>query len=100
MSKVLKLVNGEPKMVAISVADTSIYNGQLNVASPITAGTSVTLPSSGTYNSTELNIFLNGARLYFTEDYTHVGSAPRTQVQFLFDLVVGDQLLFYREWNP
>lgn len=100
MSKILKLVNGVPRMVALNVADTSIYNQQLNINSTITAGTSISLPSSGTYNSTELHIFLNGVRLYFTEDYTHIGSAPRTQVQFLFDLVDGDQLLFHREWNP
>ena len=58
------------------------------------AGVSVTLPVSGTYSGDELEVYLNGAKLYNIEDYIYVGSGARTQVQFTFDLVVGDKVLF------
>ena len=68
--------------------------GAGQIIGPITAGTAVTLPNSQTYNSSELNVFLNGQKLEVTFDYTYVGSVPRTQIQFTFDLVVGDMIEF------
>lgn len=72
----------------------TIYDEQYDVIATISAGTSVTLPLSGTYSGDELEIHLNGQKLYHAEDYTYVGSAPRTQVQFTFDLIAGDKVLF------
>lgn len=71
--------------------------GAGQIIGPITAGTAVTLPGSQTYNSTELNIFLNGQKLDAVVDYAYVGSVPRTQVTFVENMVVGDQLEFQIE---
>lgn len=71
------------------------------MASPITAGTAVTLPSSQTYNSGELEVYLNGDRIEAVLDYTYVGAGPtRTQIQFTFDLVAGDRLRFRIDRGP
>ena len=88
----LALVNGIPRMVA--EAAVTIYDQTYNVVSGITAGVSVTLPSAGTYTSEELELRLNGVRMDSGIDYNFVGSPPRTQVSFTFDLVIGDQLNF------
>ena len=101
MAKKLALVSGLPRMVT---EGTAIYDQPLTVVAsgaganqvngPVNAGVSVTLPSAGTYNSTELQIFLNGTRLEAVFDYNYVGTVMRTQVQFTFGLVVGDVLVF------
>jgi len=88
----LALVNGIPRMVA--EAAVTIYDQTYNVVSGITAGVSVTLPSAGTYTSEELELRLNGVKMDSGIDYNFVGSPPRTQVSFTFDLVIGDQLNF------
>jgi len=89
----LALVSGIPRMVAEAAAVT-IYDQTYDVVSGITTGVSVTLPSAGTYTGEELEIRLNGVRMDSGIDYNFVGSPPRTQVQFTFDLVIGDQLNF------
>lgn len=88
MSKKLALVNGIPRMVDESAAPV-IYDETYTVISDITTGTSVTLPASGTYTSEELEIRLNGVRMDSGVDYNLVGSPPRTQVTFTFDLLGG-----------
>jgi hypothetical protein len=93
MGRVLRIINGVARQVDESAAPT-IYDEIINVGSTITAGTSVTLPASGTYNSAELEVYLNGQRLAVTEDYAYVGSPARTQVQFTFDLLAGDKVRF------
>ena len=89
----LALVNGIPRMVA-EASSVTIYDQTYDVVSSITTGVSVTLPSSGTYTGEELEIRLNGVRMDSGIDYNFVGSPPRTQVAFTFDLVIGDQLNF------
>lgn len=93
MGNFQRLQNGVPRAAA-ETADPTIYDQGVDVASPITAGTSVTLPSSQTYTSAELEVYLNGTRLESVQDYTYVGSPPRTQIQFTIDLVVGDHYRF------
>jgi hypothetical protein len=96
----LELINGLPRMKA-EAASLTIYDETLEVVAsgagageingPITSGTSVPLPNSQTYTGDELEIYLEGNRLYSVYDYTTVSS---TQVQFTFDLIVGDYLRF------
>ncbi len=93
MGQFLKLVNGRPKLFS-EAASVTIYDETLAVGSTITTGTAVTLPASGTYNSEELEITLNGQRLDSVADYNYVGVAPRTQASFTFDLENGDSLRF------
>lgn len=93
MARFVRIVSGVPRSFDESGTPT-IYDEVINVGSTITTGTSVTLPASGTYNSAELQIFLNGQRLGPIEDYTYVGSPARTQVQFTFDLLAGDKVRF------
>lgn len=110
MGNFLRLVNGQPRSFA-EASVVTIYDQSLSVVSgtaansnqvqgPVNSGTSVTLPQSGTYTSAELQIYLNGDRLEPVFDYTYVGSAPRTQVQFTFGLVVGDRVDFRVDRAP
>lgn len=103
MSGFLTLTRNVPRLVT-APSYVAVYDQILTVVSgtpganeiqaPVTAGTPVTLPGSQTFNSSELSIFLGGVRLEAVLDYSYVGSVPRTQVQFTFDLVVGDVLTF------
>lgn len=100
MARKLALVAGIPRMVDESASPT-IYDQNLEVVSagagagqingPISAGTSVTLPSGQTYTGAELEIYLGLDRLRPVLDYTYASS---TQVQFTFQLVAGDFLRF------
>lgn len=93
MAKKLTLVNGLPKMVDESASPT-IYDQTFSVGALISTGTPITLPSGGTYTDEELEVRLNGIRMDSGSDYNFVGSLPRTQVAFTFDLVSGDEVNF------
>lgn len=111
MGNFLRLVNGQPRHFA-EANTTAIYDERLDVIAgtpsnsnqvqgPITAGTNVTLPDSGTYSGLELQIYLNGDRLESVNDYTYVGAGPsKTQVQFTFQLEVGDAIDFVKQRAP
>jgi hypothetical protein len=88
MAKFLQLVSGIPRMVTESSAVT-IYDQTFTVISDITTGTPITLPSAGTYTGEELEVRLNGIRMDSGIDYNFIGSPPRTQISFTFDLVGG-----------
>lgn len=91
---------------------TTIYDQRLTIVAsgasgsnqmngPVTAGTNVTLPSSGTYSGLELQVYLNGDRLESVVDYTYVGvGASKTQIQFTFGLVAGDTVDFVIQRAP
>lgn len=109
MAKFLRLSNGIPRSFnegsSVTIYDQSLTvvtsgAGANQINGPVTSGTSVTLPGSQTYTSAELQIYLNGDRLEPVFDYTYVGSPPRTQVQFTFDLVVGDRIDFRIDRAP
>lgn len=105
MAKFTRLVNGVLRSFNES-GSTPIYDESLEVvaspvgpneiAGPITSGTPVTLPNSGTYSNDDLEIFLNGQKLDDVFDYTFVGTIPRTQVSFTFELIIGDKLEFLK----
>lgn len=94
MAKKLALVNGIPRMIDESASptiydqSTTITGGGLNTGSPLT------LPSSQTYDSAELEVYLNDIRLDSVVDYAYVGATPRTQVSFTFDLEDDDIVRF------
>lgn len=102
MANFLALVNGVPRMVpgtGVDIYDQSLIvvgssPGAGQILGPVIAGTPVTLPASQTYSSIELQVYLNGDRLEAVFDYTYVGSIPRTQISFTFDLVVDDRIDF------
>jgi hypothetical protein len=94
MSNFLRIVNGYPRLFSES-STIPIYDQSVAIGSTITSGTSYTLPLSGTYQGEELEIMLDGQVLDSGPDYTFVGAGPtRTQVQFSFDLLTGDNLRF------
>lgn len=93
MGKFLRLIGGVPRL-ADEAAGVAIYDETYSVGGTITTGTPITLPSSGTYNSDELEVRLNGQRLESVVDYNYVSTPPRTQVSFTFDLVLGDSVNF------
>lgn len=99
MAKFLKLVNGVPRMIEAnqSEAHLSVVNSPSSpneIAGPIAANTPITLPNSLSYTDTNMNIYMNGIRLIPGIEYNYVGTPPRTQVSFTFQLLVGDRLFF------
>lgn len=66
--------------------------GQIN--GPISANTPITLPNSKTYNSTELQVYLNGLRMAPTTDYAYTSS---TQIAFTFSIQIDDIIRFYTD---
>lgn len=106
MGKFLQLSNGIAKSFDES-GSPAIYDetieivefspGANQLTGPISAGTGITLPNSQTYTGDELQVFLNGSRLDDVIDYNHTSS---TQVEFLFNLEVGDLIRFYIDRGP
>jgi hypothetical protein len=94
MSKVVRIISGIPRYQDIGL---TAYDQTYTASSTVTAGTNITLPASGTYNGSELSVYLNGQRMSYVEDYVYVGSGTRTQIQFLFDLINGDLVVFRKE---
>ena len=94
MGNFLRLSNGVPRSFSESSSPT-IYDEVYSVVSTITTGTGVTLPSGKTYDSSEVEVYLNTQRLVPLTDYNYVGgSPPRTQVSFTFDLLANDKVRF------
>lgn len=93
MANFTRIVNGVLRTFAETGSPT-IYDASVEVGSTITAGTSVTLPASATYTAAELEVWLNSYRMEVVKDYNYVGSPPRTQIQYTFDLVAGDTQRF------
>jgi hypothetical protein len=93
MAKFTRIVNGILRSFEES-GNPAIYDQFVDVASPITAGTNITLPGGQTYEDDELEVYLNGVRATPVEDYVYVGSPPRTQIQFTFNLEVNDRYRF------
>jgi len=104
-----RFVNGVLRGVDVESTLPTIYAQSLEVVAsgaganqingPITSGTPVTLPSSGTYSNDDLFIFLNGVKMDSIFDYNFVGTVPRTQVSFTFDLVANDKIEFVKQRN-
>lgn len=104
MAKALVLVNGIPRMQNTFASSYTIYDKTITIVSgtpgsnelqyPVVAGTDITLPNSGSYTGDQLQVFLNGVRVDDVLDYNHVSS---TQIEFLFDLQVGDLIRFYMD---
>jgi hypothetical protein len=87
----------------LAETDSAVYDETVEVvaSSPgageiiaVSSGTAITLPSGGSYESAELEIYLNGIRQVVVEDFNYVGSEPRSQVSLTQDLAVGDLLRF------
>lgn len=77
----------------------SPYREVLSVGAPISNGSQITLPNSGTYTGNELVVALNGSILKpgAGNDYTFFST---TQITILQDLVIGDELEFFKVHNP
>lgn len=109
MGNFLRLTNGQPRSAAESGSPT-IYDQPLTVVAsgaganqinaPVTSGTNITLPSSGTYTGEELEVRLNGQRLEALYDYNYVGTGTKTQIAMTFDLAIGDRLDFRVDRAP
>ena len=97
MADALIMVNGIPRMRAVSTTGGAVYDETFMVGvGGISAGTPISLPNAGTYNDIDLEIFVGGQ---FLEpdgvDYNYVGVGPgRTQVTFVNDLFEGDLVRF------
>lgn len=99
MGRFLRLSAGVARSFDESSSPT-IYDQVYTVSGTLTAGTSITLPASGTYQSDELEVYLNGQRVKVGDDYQYVGSGTRTQIQFTFDLLNAEQVRFRVDRGP
>ena len=89
------LNEGERLRFRIEDSSVTIYDEVIAVGSGgITTGTSISLPSAGTYSGDDLEVYLNGEFMEKDLDWNEVGSVPRTDIQMTFDLVEGDRLRF------
>jgi len=95
MGRFLRISSGvarsfdEAGSIAIYDQNSVIGGGGLTTGSPLT------LPSGQTYDSSELEVYLNNVRLTPILDYNYVGgSPPRTQVEFTFDLLANEVVRF------
>ena len=94
MARFLRIINGVQRMADESSIVT-IYDESSTIGvGGLTTGAALTLPSSKTYTGAELEVYLNGQRIEDVIDYNWVGTAPRTQVTFTFNLVQGDVVRF------
>lgn len=98
--KALKLVSGIPRMRDITgTGSITIYDETLLVGvGGISSGTPITLPSSGTYDDVDLEVYLGGLFLEPGVDFNYVGAGPdRTQITMVDDLFEGESLRFRTE---
>lgn len=105
MAKFTRIVNGVLRSFDESGSPT-IYDRTISIVAsgavspdlngPVTAGTSISLPSGKTYTSEELQVYLNGLRLDDVLDYNTTSS---TQIQMTFNLEANDKLRFYIDRN-
>lgn len=113
----LTLVNGFPRMTAITASMPLIYDQSITIVAsggggagsnslngPISASTTITLPASGTYtlntnNVPNISMYLNGDRLEYSFDWNTVGTTAFTQFNLNLQLVVGDRLDIRAERN-
>lgn len=98
MTNFLRISNGYARPYSESSA-VPIYTQAYVPGLTITAGTAVTLPSSGTYTGKELMIFVNGVKSEYLIDFNYVGSGTKTQVSFTFDLKSSDNIEFIKMRN-
>lgn len=101
MGTFTRLVNGVLRSFQES-ATATIYDQSATIGAPLTTGSPLTLPSSGSYTVsngvTSLNVFLNGQKLIYTTDWNTNGAGPTyTAVVFTFDLLVNDIVEFRQE---
>ena len=109
MANFLRLVAGQMRSFSES-SSLTIYDQPLTVVAsgaganqvnaPVTTGTAITLPSSGTYQGAELEVRLNGMRLEQLYDFTYVGTGSKTQIALTFDLAISDRLDFRVDRAP
>ena len=66
----------------------------------LAAGTPITLPLSRTYTGEELQVSLNGQETEPVVDFNYVGTAPRTQISFTFELFAGERVRFRIDRAP
>lgn len=76
------------------------YDETYTVPSDVAGPVIITLPGSATYTDSELVVELRGQALRPTDDYTFVGSPPRTQISIVQDLKAGDTIRFRKWHNP
>jgi len=90
------LVLGE-RLQFIGLEEAALVYDVTTSSLSLIAGNAFTLPNAETYKSTELEVYLNGQLLENLIDYNYVGSIPRTQVTFTFDILTTDRLRFRKD---
>ena len=85
MATFISIVGGRPTEVTIDSYDESEYRPAVT-----TAGTTLTIPNSKTFqkaDASDILILVNNTPREVTKDFTVVGTGPDyTQIQFVYDL--------------
>lgn len=68
----------------------SAYDETVDILVDASSPVTITLPNSETYEDDELWVELRGQLLRPGIDYNFLGVVPRTQIELLQDVVVGD----------
>jgi len=85
-------INNDGSMLTTSG---TVYNETLVVGvGGIATGTALTLPNAGDYLGEELEIKLNAVVMVVGVDYQYIGTGVKTQIEFTFDLVENDSIVF------
>ena len=101
MGNFLRLSAGVPRSFAEAGSPTIYDQNSVIGGGGLTTGSALTLPSAQTYDSSELEVYLNNVRLTPILDYNYVGgSPPRTQVTFTFDLLAAEVVRFRIDRGP
>ena len=93
MAKVLILVNGRWKLSEVDVSSTSTYQ-ESHSPGYVEALTPITLPNSGSYEGSELQVFLNQALQRVGDHYNYVGTGTKTQIAFTSDILETDIITY------
>ena len=94
-AKFLTLSGGIPRMAVISSASNVAGDEVLVVGvGGISSSSTTTIPNGLTYNDIDLEVYLNGQFLEEGQEFTYVGVAPRTQIQWQIDLQEDDRVRF------
>lgn len=95
MGKALQIIDGIARQANVSLI-ASIYDETYTVpGGGLSPGSTITLPSSGNYKSSELRVFRGGQFWEPTIDYDYVGAGPtRTQITIVDELTAGELIRF------
>jgi len=95
MAKALRIINGVPRTVDVTMSVEYYDETYLVPDGGLAANALITLPSLGTYKSTDLKVFRNGVLWEVEQQFDYVGeSEDKDQIEILYPLDAGERIRF------